>query len=55
MWDVRGVGCSGCGVFGMWDDEDVGCSEYGMWDMGCLLGCEMLIYKMPKLFWCLHY
>ena len=38
MWDVRDMGCSGCGMFGMW---------YGR-DVGCLLGCGMLIYKMPK-------
>ena len=35
MWDVRDVGCQGCGVFGMWDVRDVG---YGM-----------LIYKMSAL------
>ena len=50
MWDVWDVGCSGCGMFGMWDVRDVGCSGcgmFGMWDVGCLLGCGMLIYKMP--------
>ena len=47
MWDVRDVGCSGCGMFGMWDVRDVGCSGCGMWDVGCLQGCGMLIYKMP--------
>ena len=47
MWDVRDVVCSGCGMFGMWDVRDVGCSGCGMWDVGCLLGCGMLIYKMP--------
>ena len=26
MWDVRDVGCAGCGIFGMWDVRDVGCS-----------------------------
>ena len=35
MWDVRDVGCSVCRMF-------------GMWDVGCLLGCGMLIYKMPS-------
>ena len=51
MWDVRDVGCSGCGMFGMWDVWDVGCSGcgmFGMWDVGCLLGCGMLIYKIPR-------
>ena len=50
MWDVRDVGCSGCGMFGIWDVWDVrclGCGMFGMWDVGCLLGCGMLIYKMP--------
>ena len=55
MWGVWDVGCWGCGMLEMWDVGDVGCSEYGMWDVGCLLGCGMLIYKMSKLFWCLHY
>ena len=44
MWDVGDVECSGCGMFGMRDVHDVGC---GMWDVGCLPGCRMLIYKMP--------
>ena len=31
MWDVRDVGCVGCGMFGMWD---VGCGMFaGMWDV----------------------
>ena len=47
MWDVRDVGCAGCGMFGMWDVRDVGCLGSGMWDVGCLPGCGMLIYKMP--------
>ena len=46
-WDVWEVGCSGCGMFEMWDVRDVGCSGCGMWDLGCLLGCGMLIYKIP--------
>ena len=51
MWDVGDEGCSGCGMFRMWDVRDVGCSGcgmFGMWDVGCLLGCGMLIYKMPR-------
>ena len=35
MWDVRDVGCPGCGMFGVWDVSDVGCLEcgmFGMWD-----------------------
>ena len=41
MGDVRKVGCSGCGMSGMWDDGDVGgsgCGMFGMWgvwDVGC--------------------
>ena len=41
MWDVGGVGCSGCGMFEMWNVRDVGCSGckmFGMWnvrDVGC--------------------
>ena len=46
MWDVRGMGCSGCEMFGMWDVRDVrcsGCGMFGMWDVqdvGCS-GCGM--------------
>ena len=46
MWDVRDVGCSGCGMLGMRDVGDVGCSRrgmLGMWDVqdvGCS-GCGM--------------
>ena len=50
-WDVRDVGCSGGGIFGMWGVWDVGCwgcGMFGMWDVGCLPGCGMLIYKMPR-------
>ena len=47
MWDVGDVGCSGCGMFEMWDARDVGCSGCEMWDVGCLPGCGMVIYKMP--------
>ena len=49
MWNVGDVGCLGCGMFEMWDVRDVGCSGCGMWDVGCLLGCGMLIYKMLVL------
>ena len=64
MWDVRDVGCLGCGMFGMcdvwdvrcwgcgmfrmWDVRDVGCSGCKVWDVGCLQGCGMLIYKVPR-------
>ena len=48
MCDVEDVGCRGCGVFGMWDVRDVGCLGCGMWDAGCLPGCGILIYKMPS-------
>ena len=44
MWGVLDEGCWGCGMFRMWDVPDVGCSGCGMWDVGCLLGCGMLIY-----------
>ena len=47
MWVVWDVGCSGCGMFAMWDVCDVGCLGCGIWDVRCLLGCRMLIYKMP--------
>ena len=51
MWDVWDVGCSGCGMFRMWDVRYVGClgvgcsgcEMFGMWDVqdvGCS-GCEM--------------
>ena len=31
MWDVRDVGCSGCGMFEIWD---VGCGMIArMWDV----------------------
>ena len=35
-WDARYVGCSGCGMF-------------GIWDVGCLPRCGMLIYKMAQI------
>ena len=41
MWDVGDVGCSGCGILGMWDVRDV----------RFLPGCGMLIYKMPIFKW----
>ena len=53
MWDVQIAGCLGCGMLGMlgiWDVGDVECSRcgmFGMWDVRCLPGCGMLIYKMP--------
>ena len=40
MWDVRDE-----------DVQDVGSSGCGMCDVGCLLGCGMLIYKMPFTKW----
>ena len=43
------VGCSGCGMLGMWNVGDVGYFGYGMWDVGCLPGCWMLIYKMSLI------
>ena len=54
MWNVWDVGCWGCKMFVMWDIGDVecwdmGCSGCGMWDVGCLPGCGMLIYKMYHL------
>ena len=33
MWDVQDVGCWGCGMFEMWDVGDVGCSGCGMFRM----------------------
>ena len=38
-------------MFGMWNVRDVGCSSCGMWDVECLPGCGMLIYKMPIFKW----
>ena len=35
-------------MFGVWDVRDVGCLGCRMWDVRCLLGCGMLIYKMPN-------
>ena len=46
LWDMR---CSGCGMYKMWDLWDMGYSGCGMWDVGCLSGCGMLIYKMPNI------
>ena len=48
MWDAWDVGCLGCGMFRMLDVRDVECSGCGMWNVGCLLGCGMLIYKIPS-------
>ena len=50
MWYVRDVGYPGCGMFGMWDVRDVGCLGCRMWDVGCLPGCGIMIYKLPFLF-----
>ena len=43
MWDVRDVGCWGCGTFRMWDVQDVGCSGCGMLRMRDVrdVGCRM--------------
>ena len=49
MWDVRAARCSGCGIFGMWDVRDVGCLGCEMWEVGCLPGIGMLIYKMLRI------
>ena len=54
MWDVRAVGCWGYGMLRMWDIWDVecsGCWMFGMYNVGCLLECGMLVYKIPLL-WC---
>ena len=32
----------------MWDVKDVGCLGCGMWDVGCFAGWGMLIYKLPS-------
>ena len=40
MWDVQDVGCAGCGMFGMWDVLDVGCSGCGMFGIWDV-GCGM--------------
>ena len=48
MWDVRAARCSGCGIFGMWDVRDVECLGCEMWEVGCLPGFGMLIYKMLR-------
>ena len=55
MWDVQDVGRLGYGMLGMWDVLDVGCLGCELLDVGCLLGCGMLVYKMPVLHnekWC---
>ena len=46
--DVQDVGYSGCGIFGMWDVRDVECLGCEMWEVGCLPGFGMLIYKMLR-------
>ena len=53
--DIRHVGCWGCGMFKMWDIGDVGSLGCNMWDVRCLLGCAMLVYKISvfqKEKWC---
>lgn len=44
IWEVRDVECLECGMFG-----HVGCLGCQMWDVGCLLGYEMLVYKMSNI------
>ena len=49
--DVGCVGCLACGMLGILDVKDArcsGCGMFRMWDVECLLGCGMLVYKMPK-------
>lgn len=64
MWNVHNMGCSRFVFFEMGDIQDVLCWEYGIfglkniwdverleckiWNVGCLLGYEFLVYKMPK-------
>ena len=53
MLDICDVGCWQCGMCWIRDVRDVECSKcviFGMLnvDVGCLLGCEMLVYKMPS-------
>ena len=36
-------------MLGVWDVRDLGCSRCRMWDVGCLQGCGMLIYKMRAI------
>ena len=54
IWGLRDVGMQnfgdagfrGCGMLEIWDVRDVGCLRcgmFGLWDVGCLLGCGMLI------------
>ena len=33
LWDVLNVRCSGCGMLGLWDVQDVGCSGCRMFGM----------------------
>ena len=54
MWNVRDIVCwqygmLGCDILGKWNVRDVGCLGCAVWDVECLLGCWMLIYKIPKL------
>ena len=64
VWNVRDVGCSGCGMFGIWDVGDVGlqdvgcsgCGMLGMWDVrdvGCGIWdvCRDLGYGMFAGMW----
>ena len=54
IWDVRDVGCSGCGMCRMWDVRDVGCSEcgmFGMWDVGCGIFAGMWDVDLQNAWW----
>ena len=49
MWDVGDEGCSGCGMFGMWDVRDVGCGMFaGMWDVHLQNADKALPNKLNK-------
>ena len=53
MWGIWDVGCSESTMLEVWDVKDVelsGCGMFGMWDVdkGYLLGCEILVYKIPS-------
>ena len=50
MWNVRDVGCWGCGMLRMWDVQYVGCGMFiGMWDVD-LENVNFSIIKRTAIF-----
>ena len=50
VWGVPEVGCSRCGMFGMWDARDVECLGCDMWDVRCWIFVGMWDVDLQNVF-----